>query len=491
MINPSNSAQQEAARPPEAPADSAEPTAEDQPISASRPSLRFWLPLAVGLIFAAFFSWLTVWPGGSIAKGVSVNGIDLGGMSLPAAMSALDEYAKESLSDGVVLVAPDFQEEVTLSDLGARFAVAETAQDAYSVTRSGGFFYRTGAKLQALFGRQEVLSIGVSVDGRRAAGFLSKLDEKLREEPVAASISLVEGEMVKTPDTPGGGIDSDAAVHRLGSVVPKREPTRVAIPLAPLRAPVTAEDLAAIDTLLASHSTSLGSSSRNRVRNIELASRTIDGLLLRPGEVFSYNEVVGPRLESLGFREAPIYRNGEVVPGTGGGVCQVSTTIYNIALLTDSEIVERSHHSMPVHYVPLGRDATVAYPNIDLRFRNSGSHPMYLEAKVEGWRLKMRAYGSSGDRKDVKIHSTVLRSYPAEVHRKEDPDLPVGETKWIKEPETGYKVVVTKEVRPGTDAVAKETVSQDFYRPVAGIEAVGTKPTGPDLPAAVPPPDGS
>lgn len=450
--------------------------AEDRERVALASRLRFWLPLTFGLALAAFFGWLTVWPGGSIAKGVSVNGIDLGGQNLASAIAVLRDHARESLSDQVVLTAPEFQREAVLSDLGGRIAVAEAAQDAYSVTREGGFFSKIPAKLRSLFGRQVNHSIGVALDGKKAARFLSDLDKELRVEPVSASVSLVDGRMTKTPDKPGAGIDLDAALRTLGRIVPGRGPARVAIPLEPLRARVTAEDLASVDCLLASYSTSLGSSSRNRVRNIELASKTIDGLLLGPGEVFSYNEVVGPRLESLGFREAPIYRNGEVVPGTGGGVCQVSTTIYNIALLTDSEIIERSHHSMPVHYVPLGRDATVAYPDIDLQFRNSGLHPMYLEAKVSGWRLKMRAFGAGSDKKDLKIRSVVTGSYPAKVYQKDDPNLPVGETRWTREPETGYKVVVTKQRLSGSEPVEEETVSRDFYRPVAGIEAVGTKP---------------
>src|SRR5439155_24386156 len=149
-----------------------------------------------------------------------------------------------------------------------------------------------------------------------------------------------------------------------------------------------------INTRLATYSTALGGSSSNRRHNIRVACQAIDGTVLLPGDVFSYNNVVGPRSERAGFRTAPVIIRGELVPGTGGGICQVSSTLYNAALLADLKIVRRSHHQFPVHYVPPGRDATVAYGSLDLRFANSLSEPIALDVKSSGSRVIVHVFGT-------------------------------------------------------------------------------------------------
>src|SRR5207248_1922171 len=156
----------------------------------------------------------------------------------------------------------------------------------------------------------------------------------------------------------------------------KPAPISLTLPFRAASPKVTADHLGSINTLLAAYSTSMGGSSRNRRHNIQVACQAIDGTVLIPGEVFSYNDTVGPRSERAGFRTAPVIIHGELVPGTGGGVCQVSSTLYNLALLGGLKIVRRSHHQFPVHYVPPGRDATVAYGSLDLRFANSLPHPV-------------------------------------------------------------------------------------------------------------------
>src|SRR5205823_2528692 len=176
---------------------------------------------------------------------------------------------------------------------------------------------------------------------------------------------------------------------------------------------VTADHLGSINTVLAAYSTSMGGSSRNRRHNIQVACQAIDGTVLMPGEVFSYNDTVGPRSERAGFRTAPVIIHGELVPGTGGGICQVSSTLYNVALLGGLKIVRRSHHQFPVHYVPPGRDATVAYGSLDLRFANSLPRPVALDVKTAGSRVVIHLYGCAESKRDVQLVSShVTRTRP-------------------------------------------------------------------------------
>jgi vancomycin resistance protein YoaR len=230
-------------------------------------------------------------------------------------------------------------------------------------------------------------------------------------------------------------------------------PVKLSIPLREVAPTVTAGHLGAINTLLATYSTGLGGSSHNRRHNIRVACTAIDGTVLMPGEVFSYNQIVGPRTERAGFRTAPVIIHGELVPGTGGGICQVSTTLYNVALLGDLKIVRRSHHQFPVHYVPPGRDATVAYGSLDLRFANSLPGPVALDVKTVGSRVVVHLFGTAACKRNVQlVSSRVIRTRPRDPAGR-GPTLP------------GKRVTVTRVVRLADGRVHREVISRDSYDP--------------------------
>ncbi|MDD2234979.1 MAG: cell wall-binding repeat-containing protein [Desulfitobacteriaceae bacterium] len=142
--------------------------------------------------------------------------------------------------------------------------------------------------------------------------------------------------------------------------------------------------LKVIQEPVSQYSTRFNSSMTNRTHNVKLAAKTLDGIVLAPGVRFSFNGSVGNRTVEAGYLEAPIISGDAFVPGIGGGVCQVSTTLYNAALLAHLEILERHPHSMPVNYVPAGKDATVSYPTLDLKFRNSLKTYLAIRSLVEG-----------------------------------------------------------------------------------------------------------
>jgi hypothetical protein len=230
----------------------------------------------------------------------------------------------------------------------------------------------------------------------------------------------------------------------------------LSIPLRPAAPAVTPAHLGSINTPLASYSTSLGGSSRNRRHNIRLACEAIDGTVLLPGQVFSYNDTVGPRSERAGYRTAPVIIRGELVPGTGGGICQVSTTLYNAALLTDLKIVRRSHHQFPVAYVAPGRDATVAYGSIDLRFANSLPRPIMLDVKMIGSRVIGRVFGAPETKRDVRLISSRITWTRPRVPASGGPARP------------GKRVTISRVVRLADGSVRREVVSRDVYAPAPG-----------------------
>jgi len=147
---------------------------------------------------------------------------------------------------------------------------------------------------------------------------------------------------------------------------------------------------------ISSFSTPIKDKNENRVHNIKIAAEELDGTVIEPGEVFSFNETVGKRTKEKGYREATIFVDGEKSKGVGGGVCQVSTTLYNAALEADMEIIERHRHSREVSYVEESRDAAVVYNSKDLRFKNTRDFPVEIKVTVTDDEIRVKMYKKTG-----------------------------------------------------------------------------------------------
>ena len=161
------------------------------------------------------------------------------------------------------------------------------------------------------------------------------------------------------------------------------------------------------DVTIGAYSTSLKERSASQRHNARLALQRLVGAKLGPGETFSFNTRVGTFSQDMGYRKAPVSYNGQLIDDWGGGVCQTSTTLYNAALLAGMEIVERNRHRFQPSYVPPGRDAAVAFSNIDLRFRNPYPYPLHIEGRIEGSRLVVSLVGPKRDRTGVEVVSSV------------------------------------------------------------------------------------
>ena len=167
------------------------------------------------------------------------------------------------------------------------------------------------------------------------------------------------------------------------------------IPLKTLYPKVTTNDIGldAFPNLLGTFSTYYNAGDTDRTTNLKLAANKINGYVLLPGETFSYNEVVGERTIAAGYREAPTYVNGQVVDGLGGGICQISTTLFNSVLLANLKIEELYNHQFIPSYVGAGRDATVVYGSKDFKFSNSRDYAIKITCSVKGGIAKFNIYG--------------------------------------------------------------------------------------------------
>lgn len=214
----------------------------------------------------------------------------------------------------------------------------------------------------------------------------------------------------------------------------------------------------------------------NRSTNVELASNKINNVILLPGEEFSYNKIVGERTFANGFKEASVYTSSGVINGLGGGICQVSSTLYNAVLHANLEIVERKNHRYAVSYVPLGRDATVAYGSIDFRFKNNRNYPIKIISFAQNGILNINIFGIKEEIEyEVSITTNKLQTIPYTTKYIEDNSMALGTQIQTQYGDNGYKYETFKTLKLNGEIVSTEKISNDSYSPLTRIVRVGTK----------------
>lgn len=422
---------------------------------------------------------------GRILPGIAVNGLTLSGLSEQQARERLDRFKNDFLNTEVTLELRGHRWSVTRKELGFEIETARAAHEAYLIGRRGWLFARLRDTWLA-FRSYQSLSLEVEVNRAQAEKALEARVQQVVTPPVEARLVIDDNDRVTvTPGRPGMVLDYQNALKQLKRL--DRPAADIILHLRKVQPQVQTEDVMAmkINGLLASYTTSFDAGNVNRTYNINVAADALDNTMIKPGEVFSFNRVVGPRSKEAGYREALVIVEDQFTPGVGGGVCQVSSTLYNAALLAGLTIVERTNHSLPVTYVPLGRDATVSYGGCDLKFKNSTSGCLYLRTRVGSDYLTVKIFGNTAERPEVRLESVVDRVLEPKVIRKEDPNLYQGKVVVERKGVKGYQVRVFSYTRKPSGEVVKRLVSKDLYKPVDQILRVGTMPeAGPPMPPA-------
>lgn len=229
---------------------------------------------------------------------------------------------------------------------------------------------------------------------------------------------------------------------------------------------------------LASYTSSYEDSDSNRASNVVLGAKMLNGTIVMPGETFSFNAVMGDcGLSSRGFKPAAVFKAGKVVQEVGGGICQISSTLYVSVLYANLGIVHRRNHALPVGYVPVSLDATIYYPYLDFKFKNTREYPIKIVATTTPSRkLTIAIYGTKEDKEyEVELTSWKTGVISSKVQEQNDSSLEEGKTKIIQKGTAGYKSVAYKTVKYNGKVISKELLSQDTYGSTPKIIAVGTK----------------
>lgn len=240
--------------------------------------------------------------------------------------------------------------------------------------------------------------------------------------------------------------------------------------------------------LLAEFSTNYNPGAKDRTTNLKLASNKINNTVVLPGETFSYNKVVGKRTTAAGYKEAPSYAGGKVVNDIGGGICQITSTLYNAVVFANLDIVSRSNHQFVPSYVKAGRDATVVYGAIDFKFKNTRKYPIKIKSTVSGGVARVQIYGMKEETEyKVKIETKITGSIPRQTVYEDDPTLEKGKEKVEQKGHNGTYSEAYKVVYLNGKVVSRTLLSKDKYNQMSTIIKRGTK--GTEVPPADPKPE--
>lgn len=273
------------------------------------------------------------------------------------------------------------------------------------------------------------------------------------------------------------GIDFAISIDEAKEMI-KEEKEEYVIPLKIINPEITLQKLAkeAFPDKLGEFTTLYDSSNKNRSNNLELAAEKINGTVILPGEIFSYNKVVGERTISKGYKEAAVYAGGKVVDGVGGGICQLSSTLYNAVIYSNLEVTKRSNHMFVTSYVDVGRDATVSWGTIDFCFKNTRQFPIKIVTIVSGGVCRVGIYGIKEEKEfDITIQSEVIDSSPYKINYINDNSLEEGKEIIDQNGSNGYKSITYKIVKQSGILISKTVLSEDTYSPLERIIKKGTK----------------
>jgi vancomycin resistance protein YoaR len=316
----------------------------------------------------------------------------------------------------------------------------------------------------------------LGLGGRTWTSYLEELNRGVHRRSRDAAFRLSQsGRATVVPGVAGRGVDPEATAQSLlaaATSTTRRSAELVVRAVAPAFTTAEANALG-VSRVLGSYFTYY-SGTPGRIRNLQLAVGAIDGTVLQPGKEFSFNRVVGPRTEARGYSSAPVIINGEYEEGVGGGVSQVATTVFNAVWEGGLRVTARTAHALYISRYPLGRDATVNYPDVDLRFVNDTDHEIYLRGTYDDSGIRIAILGAPTGRRVVSVAGELEETGRPHVKPVPDRTLYVGERFVEDDGEPSRSVTVTRTIYERGDLLRRETWTTN-YRYEAKIVHVGTK----------------
>lgn len=495
----------------------------------------FFIILFLLLIFSVFFSLINI-NNNNILNGISINNIDISGLSKDEANSKILNII-QSKKDNNIIIKTDTENELTTTFdyLEVNYNLNDCINKAFNIGRSSNIF-KNNFDILSLFFNKKNLNLNVEINTNNLNSLINELSSNLENKVIQSSYYIENNNLIITKGISGDVINSDEFSNNLYSILNDLSTTENSIQISTKTAEPEKIDIEKIyneihkdvqnasyekepfkvhqevigvsfnldeaKSLLeknqdeyiinleytypeitindlninifrdkiSSFTTYYDTSNKDRAKNLELAAEKINGKIIAPGEEFSYNSVVGARTIEAGYKEAKIYSNGQVVDGLGGGICQLSSTLYNAVFFANLDVTERYNHMFLTSYVKEGRDATVAYGSKDFKFKNNRSFPIKIETTVNSGVVTCAIYGIKEETEyDISFDVETVSSVEPSVKYEYDASLKLGEQKIKQAGSNSMTVNVYKVVKLNGSIISKTFVYQDIYKPLEKI----------------------
>ncbi|WP_315166016.1 VanW family protein [Metaclostridioides mangenotii] len=426
----------------------------------------------IGVILIAFLVIMSLKiSGDKIVKNTSIGNVEIGGLTKE---QAKQEIQKSYKFQDIKLKYDGKEWVIAPSQIDIDYDLNKTVGNAFNSNRKDGYFTNLKNTISYCFGSKNTVLAVISYDETKLKNEMNTISKEINREVENATIKVKNEQITVVPEKNGRKLDVDKSIKTLKAQVGK-EKFKDKLAVNEEQAKVKKEDLKEIDTTLASYSTTFSTGQVNRSYNIAIASKSLNNIVIKPGEEFSFNNTTGKRIKSNGYKSAPVIENGEMQLDYGGGVCQVSSTLYNSVLLSGLDIVHVKNHTIPSGYVIKGRDATVADSGIDFLFKNNFDHPVFIKSHVDGNTLYTVIYGNKADKKYVEITTSVDGVSSTGYKRVSDPSMPAGKEKIDKNGRNAYSVSTYRIFKDKDGKVIKkEKVASSYYPKKEGVILVGT-----------------
>lgn len=477
-----------------------------------------------------------------IISNISIEGIEVGGLTKKEAEQKILEKIEKNVEQNIIVKTNDFEYQFQLSQIEAKYDTNKAIEDAYSIGRDGNIFknnleiFKRKIKNKnievGIDYNQELLDniineIAVKIPGavekpsyciedkkltitKGKAGntinkekfkeeVIKRLELEKQNEPIELEIINVEPEAIDIdkiysevhkeaknayytkdpfqvyPHVDGVDFDLEAAREML-----KEDKEEYVIDLKITTPEITTNRIGseAFPDLLSTFSTKYDASNTPRTTNLKLAMNKLNGVVVSPGETFSYNKTLGKRTAEAGYREAGGFAGGRVVQTLAGGICQISSTLYDAVVYANLEIVERHNHMFLAGYVGAGKDATVVYGAYDFKFKNTRKYPIMLKTSIGSGVARIDVFGIKEDVEyEVEISSKILSYTPFKVVRENDSSLAPGKERVAQNGMNGCKSITYKILKLNGKEVSRTVLSSDTYDPMNKIIKVGPSKT--------------
>ncbi|MDU1313745.1 MAG: VanW family protein [Clostridium septicum] len=451
-------------------------------ISENKKSIYISLAIIITIITVGFIYIFSVksevesWQN-KIYPNVTVHGVDIGGLTKEEANLKLKEELSSPIMDKILKVVVDDKEiDLKYSEVNPVYDVESITNEAFSLGKEGSLFEK---KKLISKGINKELDAKITYDENELKKFEEKVKSEVNVNAKDATISINGGNISVDAEVAGKKINDDELHKKLVESIngnPSEE-IQLKFTLEESQAKVKESDLKKITGKISFFTTSYTDTGDGRVTNMNIALKAVNGTVLMPGEEFSYNNLVGDTTPDKGYQKANTYIGNEIVPDYGGGICQVSTTLYRAVMGANLRSTERANHSLTVSYSEPGLDATVAYGVVDYKFVNTYDFPVYIEGYISDGTIGFNIYGNKEalGGKTYKLVNEVVEKYEPQVKYEDNPSLKEGEQRVKVNGMPGYKANSYQITYENGVEVKKEKISTDVYKTTDTIIERGTK----------------